>query len=132
MIFHHQTSHLLRVLRFLSLFSILVPDGSRLRGENFTFECNQKNNHRRRDRVTTQGMEPHRREKWRGNIHYWTLTDVLATLVNQRIRGIALSSVRFKQDWATSYTTRASMSVLQHVISGACDVPWPARSPPWD
>jgi hypothetical protein len=42
MIFYQPTSILLRVLRFLSLFSALVTDGSRLRDENFTFEYNKK------------------------------------------------------------------------------------------
>jgi hypothetical protein len=31
------------LLQFLSLFSALVPDGSRLRDENFTFEYHHKN-----------------------------------------------------------------------------------------
>jgi hypothetical protein len=81
-------------------------------------------------------MEPHSHEKLHGNVSYTTPIGVLATLVKQRSRGIALSSQWFKQDWGTTNTERTSASVLRemltkHVISSDCDVPWPACSPPW-
>jgi len=47
---------------------------------------------------------------------------------------VNMEEMWFQQDWATTHTARASMTVVrqmfpQHVVSRFGDVPWPPRSP---